>query len=176
MVELFVKRTRFPVSADRIFSWHAEPGALERLIPPWEHTRFIRRTGTVREIGSRIEILFALDPYGGRGSANTPHARKDARSATHKSRAHSPSGGTHISLSPTAHPLAISKIAWSTPFRWAFLERWLRAASFDVSSIASFATGTNSLPTRSVEIDSLSRHHSNFSYSPTISRWFSQPF
>lgn len=56
MAELFVKRTRFPVSAERIFGWHAEPGALERLTPPWEHARVVRRTGTIRDIGARVEI------------------------------------------------------------------------------------------------------------------------
>jgi ligand-binding SRPBCC domain-containing protein len=56
MPELFVKRTRFAVSAERLFGWYAEPEALERLIPPWQQTRIIRRTGTVREIGSKVEI------------------------------------------------------------------------------------------------------------------------
>ncbi len=34
--EVFIKRTHFPVSAERLFSWHAMPGALERLTPSWE--------------------------------------------------------------------------------------------------------------------------------------------
>ena len=60
MPELFVKRTRFPVSAERLFAWHAEPDALERLMPPWENARVIGRTGTIREIGSRVEIRFRV--------------------------------------------------------------------------------------------------------------------
>jgi len=35
MPELFLKRTRFPVPAERLFARHAEPDALERLTPPW---------------------------------------------------------------------------------------------------------------------------------------------
>jgi ligand-binding SRPBCC domain-containing protein len=54
--ELFIKRSRFPISAERLFAWHAEAAALERLTPPWEHTRVVRRTGTIRDIGSRTEI------------------------------------------------------------------------------------------------------------------------
>jgi len=63
MPELFVKRTRFPVSAERLFAWHAEPDALERLMPPWEHARVIRRTGTIRDVGSLIEIRVRIGPF-----------------------------------------------------------------------------------------------------------------
>jgi ligand-binding SRPBCC domain-containing protein len=62
MPELFVKRTRFPVSAERLFGWHAEPEALDRLTPPWEHARVIRRTGTIRDVGSRVEIRVRIGP------------------------------------------------------------------------------------------------------------------
>ncbi len=62
MPELFLKRTRFPVSAERLFAWHAEPDALERLTPPWEHARVVRRTGTIRDIGSRVEIRVRIGP------------------------------------------------------------------------------------------------------------------
>jgi ligand-binding SRPBCC domain-containing protein len=62
MSELFIKRTRFPVSAEQLFAWHAEPEALERLTPPWEHARVIRRTGTIRDIGSRVEIRVRIGP------------------------------------------------------------------------------------------------------------------
>jgi len=60
--ELFVKRTRFTVSAERLFGWYAEPEALELLIPPWQRARIIRRTGTVREIGSTVEIRVRIGP------------------------------------------------------------------------------------------------------------------
>jgi ligand-binding SRPBCC domain-containing protein len=60
MPELFVKRTRFPISAERLFAWHAEPEALERMTPPWEDARVIRRTGTIRDIGSRVEIRLRM--------------------------------------------------------------------------------------------------------------------
>jgi len=63
MPELLIKRTRFHISTERLFAWHAEPEALERLTPPWEHSHVIRRTGTIRDIGSRIEIRVRVGPF-----------------------------------------------------------------------------------------------------------------
>ena len=63
MPELFLKRSCFSVSAERLFNWHAEPGALERLTPPWERVRVIRRTGTIRDVGSRVEIQVRIGPF-----------------------------------------------------------------------------------------------------------------
>ena len=62
MPDQFVKRTRFPVSAERLFAWHAEPEALERLTPPWEKARVVRRTGTIRDVGARVEIRMRIGP------------------------------------------------------------------------------------------------------------------
>jgi ligand-binding SRPBCC domain-containing protein len=63
MPEVFIKRTRFPISAEGLFAWHAQPDALERLTPPWEQARVIRRTGTIREVGSRVEIRVRIGPF-----------------------------------------------------------------------------------------------------------------
>jgi ligand-binding SRPBCC domain-containing protein len=38
-LETFVLRSPMPVSAARLFAWHAEPGAFTRLVPPWERLR-----------------------------------------------------------------------------------------------------------------------------------------
>lgn len=62
MPELFLKRTRLPISAERLFAWHAEPDALERLTPPWEHARIVRRTGTIRDIGARVVMRVRIGP------------------------------------------------------------------------------------------------------------------
>jgi ligand-binding SRPBCC domain-containing protein len=62
MPELFIRRSRFPVSAERLFAWHAQPDALERLTPPWEQARVVRRTGTIRDLGSRVEIQVRIGP------------------------------------------------------------------------------------------------------------------
>ncbi|MFV2006658.1 MAG: TIGR01777 family oxidoreductase [Longimicrobiales bacterium] len=34
-----------------VFRWHTRPGALERLIPPWENVRVVRRTGGIEDAG-----------------------------------------------------------------------------------------------------------------------------
>lgn len=59
--ELFLYRTRIPASADRVFAWHAEPGTLERLTPPWERVRVLERTGGL-EPGARVVLEMWLGP------------------------------------------------------------------------------------------------------------------
>jgi len=43
--ESFIRRVRLPVSAEEAFAWHARPGALERLTPPWENVRDVAISG-----------------------------------------------------------------------------------------------------------------------------------
>lgn len=38
---LFVATSRIEASAEELFRWHAEPGALERLTPPWETVEIV---------------------------------------------------------------------------------------------------------------------------------------
>jgi ligand-binding SRPBCC domain-containing protein len=40
---VFVATSRIEASAEKLFRWHAEPGALERLTPPWEKIEIIER-------------------------------------------------------------------------------------------------------------------------------------
>jgi uncharacterized protein (TIGR01777 family) len=35
----------FPVSPQAVFDWHARPGALQRLLPPWEKVRVVSESG-----------------------------------------------------------------------------------------------------------------------------------
>lgn len=48
------RRTRLPVSAAEAFAWHARPGALERLAPPWERVRVLERTGGIEDGGRTV--------------------------------------------------------------------------------------------------------------------------
>jgi len=41
----FTASALFPCTARELYDWHRRPGALERLIPPWEHTRVLSRSG-----------------------------------------------------------------------------------------------------------------------------------
>lgn len=45
----FHKETTLPVPVEEAFAWHERPGALERLLPPWERVRIIERRGGIRD-------------------------------------------------------------------------------------------------------------------------------
>ncbi len=55
------RSSTLPVSADEAFAWHARPGALERLTPPWERVRVVERTGGI-ENGGRATFLVRVGP------------------------------------------------------------------------------------------------------------------
>jgi ligand-binding SRPBCC domain-containing protein len=57
----FSTRSRMPASAEAAFAWHTRPGALERLLPPWGHTRVLDRTGGVAD-GGRVTLELHLGP------------------------------------------------------------------------------------------------------------------
>ena len=47
-----------------MFDWHATPGALERLTPPWRRVRVIGRSGRPLEPGTRVTLRVPLGPFG----------------------------------------------------------------------------------------------------------------
>jgi uncharacterized protein (TIGR01777 family) len=57
----FVRRSRIEAPAATVFRWHARPGALERLIPPWSGIRVIERVGGI-EAGARVALRMPLGP------------------------------------------------------------------------------------------------------------------
>jgi uncharacterized protein (TIGR01777 family) len=59
---LFVRRIHIEASADEVFHWHARPGAFERLLPPWERVKLLRRAGGI-ENGSETEISVRIGPF-----------------------------------------------------------------------------------------------------------------
>lgn len=59
----FTRATRLPVSAAEAFRWHARPGALERLTPPWEEVSVLDRTGGIEDPGSRVSITTRIGPF-----------------------------------------------------------------------------------------------------------------
>ena len=58
----YEKQSRFDVDAPSLFAWHARPGALERLLPPWEHMRIVSRHGGITD-GSRVTIEIRRGPF-----------------------------------------------------------------------------------------------------------------
>jgi uncharacterized protein len=60
-MEHFVYRSHMPVSAEALWDWHARPGALERLTPPWDRIRVERRTGGLED-GARVTLSVPIGP------------------------------------------------------------------------------------------------------------------
>jgi uncharacterized protein len=58
----FVAASRIEASAERLFRWHAEPGALERLTPPWERIQTIERAPGIRD-GDSGAMWVYLGPF-----------------------------------------------------------------------------------------------------------------
>jgi hypothetical protein len=52
----FSKRSRLEASAEEVFRWHARPGALERLSPPWDPPLLQSRTGGIEDEGARVVL------------------------------------------------------------------------------------------------------------------------
>ena len=62
MTATFRMRTRIPATAEELWRWHARPGALERLTPPWERAEVASRTGGIED-GSRVVLRVPLGPF-----------------------------------------------------------------------------------------------------------------
>jgi hypothetical protein len=58
---VFVKKSELPHPAASVFAWHARPGALERLIPPWSKARVVAKHGGI-EAGARVELRMPVGP------------------------------------------------------------------------------------------------------------------
>lgn len=60
-LETFTYRSRIEAPADEVFRWHARPGALERLTPPWSPVHVVERSGGL-ETGSRVVLRMWVGP------------------------------------------------------------------------------------------------------------------
>jgi uncharacterized protein (TIGR01777 family) len=69
MSKLTYSRTvELPVCAEEAFQWHERPGALERLMPPWEDVRVECRDGGIRN-GQRVQLVTRIGPLPTRWTA-----------------------------------------------------------------------------------------------------------
>lgn len=57
----FRHRSHLPFSPDRVFAWHMQPGAFERLSPPWAQVRILKREGGIHD-GGRVLIGIRQGP------------------------------------------------------------------------------------------------------------------
>ena len=63
MSKVFIRRSRIEASAEELFRWHAEPGALERLTPSWEPLEVVQRAPSIHN-GARgiLRVRVGLFP------------------------------------------------------------------------------------------------------------------
>ena len=76
----YVARSPMPVPARTLFDWHARPGALERLNPPFDRTEILERTGGLAP-GARTVVRVRIGPVPSRWVA-VHTAVEDGRSFT----------------------------------------------------------------------------------------------
>jgi uncharacterized protein len=60
--QVFVRRTRLAASADEAFRWHERPGAVQRLIPPWERAEIVEHSGIHDGALAVIKVHFGPIP------------------------------------------------------------------------------------------------------------------
>ncbi len=53
--------SQLPASAEEVYNWHARPGALERLTPPWENFELVEQTNGI-ENGSVSKAYLRIGP------------------------------------------------------------------------------------------------------------------
>lgn len=57
----FERRLPLAVPADDLYAWHARPGAFERLAPPWEDIRVLKKSGGIED-GARLIMQIKKGP------------------------------------------------------------------------------------------------------------------
>lgn len=58
----YEKASRVMASAQELFEWHARPGALARLLPPWQAVE-VEAAASRLEVGSRVCLRLGLGPF-----------------------------------------------------------------------------------------------------------------
>lgn len=59
--ETFTREVTLPVTVEEAFAWHERPGALDRLIPPWENVTIEERSDGVHD-GARVVLRNKIGP------------------------------------------------------------------------------------------------------------------
>lgn len=61
-MQTLTRDSHIPSCAQRVYDWHANPGALERLSPPWEPMELVQRTGGIED-GARMIARVGPGPF-----------------------------------------------------------------------------------------------------------------
>jgi hypothetical protein len=65
---VFEWRSTVPVPVDDLAEWHVQPGAFDRLRPPWQHVRVLERSGG-QQAGGRVVLSVDVGPVHTRWTA-----------------------------------------------------------------------------------------------------------
>lgn len=57
---IYTHRSPMPVPAADLYAWHARPGALQRLLPPWDATEVVEQVGGVAD--GRVTLSIPIGP------------------------------------------------------------------------------------------------------------------
>jgi ligand-binding SRPBCC domain-containing protein len=58
----FIKESEVAATPEEVFAWHARPGAVESLTPPWEKVEVVERAPSL-EVGTRVVFLIRMGPF-----------------------------------------------------------------------------------------------------------------
>ncbi len=61
MSNLFTRESTFHAPVEEVFNWHARPGALERMSPPWDPLEIVSKDATI-EKGARVVMKLKATP------------------------------------------------------------------------------------------------------------------
>lgn len=61
-VHTFIAQSKINAPAEKVFRWHAQPGALERLTPPGEPVEVLRAAPGIRN-GDRVTLRIRVGPF-----------------------------------------------------------------------------------------------------------------
>jgi len=59
---IFKKRSKINAPGGEVFKWHARPGAIERLSPPWDPLKVLSRSGGIEE-GAEVALRMKAGPF-----------------------------------------------------------------------------------------------------------------
>lgn len=59
----FIKQSEIPAAPEAVFAWHEQPGAVEKLTPPWEKVEMLER-GQSLQVGTRVVFKVFTGPIG----------------------------------------------------------------------------------------------------------------
>ncbi len=66
----FVKESRIAASPQQLYDWHMQPGAFDRLVPPWQHVEVLERPARLEEGAVLVMKVFIAGPVGVRWVAH----------------------------------------------------------------------------------------------------------